>query len=206
MDTAPCTGPGRQLAPHKQLMKPGLCPVPGIVGSTTAPVGREGEQQREERQPRPWPCWQQAARLSTAPFVLLLVVESLARVPGRVKPPVSLPGDCLHEPWRLEQNQPFLFQGDEWHLESSPPPPRVSVWPCTPGRDTRAPHLVPPPPVTGPPTAQTTLAAPPPGPLQAASTSGQEPWMEKRKQEAAVLGCFFYRSGVVEPGQFHEIQ
>lgn len=104
-------------------MKPGLCPVYSMVGSAQAPRGGEGGQPREERRLGQRPRWQPAARLSTAPFVLLLVVESLAPVPRGVRQPVSRPGDCLHERWRLEQNQPFLFQGDEWHLESSPPPP-----------------------------------------------------------------------------------
>ena len=100
-----------------------------------------------------------------APFMLLLVVESLAPMPRGVKPPVRLPGDCLHERWQLEQNQPFLFQGDGWHLESSraPPPCPSTHSVCTPGRDTRAPHPTPPLPMTGPPTAQTTLPGPPPG-------------------------------------------
>lgn len=62
-----------------------------------------------------------------APFMLLLVVESLAPMPRGVKPPVRLPGDCLHERWQLEQNQPFLFQGDGWHLESSRAPPPMPL-------------------------------------------------------------------------------
>lgn len=59
--------------------------APGLVWwrGPWVPPGR-GERQRQERQPHPWPSWQRAAWLSTGPFMLLLVVESLALVPRRV--------------------------------------------------------------------------------------------------------------------------
>lgn len=145
------------------------------VGSPR-PLGRGGAAERGEAAA---PVALLAAKppgFRQAPFMLLLVVESLAQAacqPSRSLSPREV---------ALIAKPAFPVPGDECHLESSPPPPRVFVWPHTPAGTPES-LILPPAPMTGPPTAQTTLAAPPPGPLQG-STSGWEPWMEGRKQQA----------------------
>lgn len=106
------------------------------------------------------PCmvgWQPATRLSTGPpsccYLWLLPWHKCQGV----RQPVSLPGGCLHERWRFEPNQPFLFSDDAWQAGAPFP---MAVWPCTPNKSARIPHPAIPP-MTGPPTSQTTLAGPP---------------------------------------------
>lgn len=142
--------------------------MPNIVGARGS---SEGGGSRERRGSRArGPVGSEPPGFRQAPFMLLLVVESLAQAacqPSRSLSPREV---------ALIAKPAFPVPGDECHLEGSPPPPRVSVWPHTPAGTPES-LILPLAPVTGPPTAQTTLAAPPPGPLQG-STSGWEPWME----------------------------
>lgn len=167
--------PGMQLALREQLMKPGSAPRPTQWGARGPAEG--GAAQRGA---------------VAAPVALLAASRPAFDRPPSCrclwlspwhKQPVSRPGACLHERWRLQQNQPFLFQETHATWKAAPrPPPGVFVWPHTPAGTPESLTLAPAP-MTGPPTAQTTLAAPPPGPLQG-STSGWEPWLEGRKQQA----------------------
>lgn len=124
--------PGMQLALREQLMKPGSAPRPTQWGARGPAEG--GAAQRGA---------------AAAPMALLAGSRPAFDRPPSCrclwlspwhKQPVSRPGACLRERWRLQQNQPFLFQETHATWKAAPRPPRsVCVAPHT-SRDTRVPH------------------------------------------------------------------
>lgn len=129
-------------------------------------------------------------QLSTGPFMPLLVVE-----PGtgakESRQPVSLPGGRLLGEMAVRVKPALPVPGSRAMALGKQPPTPVSVWPCTPGRDTGAPETSPSLPGAGPPTAQTTLAGLPQPPAASPTAgrllAGQEK-PEAKRQAGGALG------------------
>lgn len=148
----PCVGPapgprpGLSWALHKQLlMKLGLCPVPSTVGRAQALSGRERGQQRRGSSPARGPAGREPPGFRQSPSCCYLWLS-----PRRWCQEESSSLSAFQEAVSTRdggESKPALpVPGRRMALGRQPPAPTVSVWPCTPGRDTRVPHPAPPPP------------------------------------------------------------